>query len=87
MLIALAIDPPGQRHLSDQGWVVRHVDGDRGAPDDLEGLERTTQLAQVRRTGAQVVVDEDRVGLAIFGDLSGDLSGVAHLVRHPQPLG
>src|SRR5690606_37929798 len=36
---------PGQRHVADQGRIVRNVDRDRGAPDDAERRRGTPARA------------------------------------------
>ena len=64
--------------------IVGHVDRDGGAPDLLQRPQRLAQLAQVVAVGAEIVVDEDGVGLAVGRELGGDLLRVAHPIRHAQ---
>ena len=76
----------GQRHLADQRRVVGHVDRDGGAPDDLERPQGAAELPQVLRPRAEVVVDEDAVGLPVGAELGDHLLDVPDLVGHRQPL-
>ncbi len=72
----------GERHLPHEARVVGHVDGDGRAPDPLERRERPAEAAQVLRVRAEVVVDEDGVGLARREPLGHDLRRLLHAPRH-----
>ena len=76
-----------QRHLADQRRVVGHVDRHGGAPDHVQRPQGPAELPQVLRPGAEVVVDEDAVGLPVAAELGDDLLDVPDLVGHRQPVG
>ena len=77
----------GQRHVADQAGIVGDVDGDGGAPDFVERAQRGAERVQVVAARAEIVVDEHRVGLAIFLKLGSDLVRMAHAVGHAQAVG
>src|SRR5271157_5787664 len=77
----------GQRHVPNEAGIVGDVDGYGRAPNLVEWAQRGTQRMQVIVARAQVVVNEDRVGLAVFLELGSDLLGMAHAIRHAQAVG
>ena len=67
---------------SDGSSVTSMRDG--GAPDHAERPQRAAELAQVVGPRAEIVVDEDGVGLAVGRELGDDLLDVAHPIGHVQ---
>ena len=51
------------------------------------GRSAPAKFPKIIRTGAEVVVGEDGVGLAVATELVGDLLDVSHQVGHVQPFG
>ena len=77
----------GQGHFAHEGRVIGHVDRDRGAPDFFQGPQGSAQPPQVFGPGAEVVVHEHAVRLAVGGELGHDLLRVANQIGHVQSVG
>src|SRR3970040_2282448 len=71
-----------QCHFAHERRIIGHIDRERPTPNDLKGLERLTQRTQIVRSGAEIVVDEDRIRLSVACDLGGDLLDIARPIRH-----
>lgn len=77
----------GESHGANQRRIVGDVNGDGGAPDFLERTQREAKFAEISAIGAEIVVHEDGVGLAVGGEFFGDLLGFAHAVGHAKAFG
>ena len=62
--------------------MIRDIEGDGGAPDFVEGFKGVAEFEEVFGPGAEIVIDENGVGLAVLRELGNDLFHVAHFVGH-----
>ncbi len=75
----------GQRHVAHQRRLIRHIDGNRGRPDDPQLAQHPAQPPQIPAIGAEIVVGEDDVGLLLIANLRRHALDSANRVRLADP--
>ena len=77
----------GQGHFPHQRRIIGEIECYRRAPDFFRRPQGAAKLAQIIAPGAEIVVYEHGVRLAVSIQLPANVLRLAHAIRHPQSVG